>query len=101
MSRYVLTPAADRDVRDIVAYIAEQSGMAAADRLDEELHTAMGRLAETPGLGHVRADLADASLRTYAVHRYLIFYLPDEKPLQVLRVLHGARDVRALLDEGE
>jgi plasmid stabilization system protein ParE len=41
MSRFVLTPAADRDVRDIVAYIAEQSGMAAGDRLDEELHAAM------------------------------------------------------------
>jgi len=35
----------------------------------------------------------------YRVHSYLIVYRPDKKPLNVLRVLHAARDVKNLLAE--
>ena len=96
-SQYLLTPVADADLEEIWLYVAEQSGAARADALEDQLHSAMVRLGEMPGMGHLRTDLADEALRFWAVHRFLIIYRPETRPLQILRVLHGARDVRAIL----
>jgi toxin ParE1/3/4 len=42
------------------------------------------------------------SLRSFVVDRYVIFYLPIPKGIEVVRVLHGARDLNALFtDESE
>jgi toxin ParE1/3/4 len=32
---------------------------------------------------------------------YVVYYLPDETTLTIVRVLHGARDVAALAERGE
>lgn len=53
----------------------------------------MHRLAEHPGLGHLREDLADEALRVWTVHSYLVIDRPDTQPLQVARVLSGSRDI--------
>ena len=53
---------------------------------------------ECPGLGHLREDLADEPLRFWPVYAFLIIYRPA-RPLEVLRVLHAARDVRRLLED--
>lgn len=60
----------------------------------------MRRLAEMPGLGHMREDLVaiDQALRFWPVYSYLIVYRAETDPLEVVRVLHGARDVRRILD---
>ncbi|MCK4658477.1 MAG: type II toxin-antitoxin system RelE/ParE family toxin [Phycisphaerae bacterium] len=97
MSRYVLTPAAELDLGEIEAYLSQQS-QDSTSRVLTQLHTAMLRLAEMPGLGHLRQDLAGEALRFWTVYSYLIVYRPDTKPLQIIRVLHGARDVKAILD---
>lgn len=57
----------------------------------------MYRLAKTPGIGHLRADLADRRHRFFLVYSYLIVYRFETKPLQVIRVLHASRDVQSLL----
>jgi len=64
-----------------------------------ELQYAMQKLAETPGMGHVREDLADESLRVWRVFSFLVIYRPDTSPLHVIRVLHGARDLEGLLGD--
>jgi plasmid stabilization system protein ParE len=97
VSAYLLTPAADADINDLWLHVAGSSGERAADRLEDELHDAMRRLAEMPGMGHLRTDLADEALRFWSVHSVLVVYRPETRPLQVIRVLHGARDVRAIL----
>ena len=96
MARYVLTESAQADVREIVAYIRKRSPQA-AKRVRGELRQAMQRLVEFPGIGHLRLDLADEPLRFWSVYSYLIIYRPDRKPLEVIRVLHGARDVERFL----
>ena len=48
-------------------------------------------LATNPEGGPRREDLAP-SLRFYPVGNYLIFYLPFEDGITLVRVLHGARD---------
>jgi antitoxin ParD1/3/4/toxin ParE1/3/4 len=91
-----LSPEARDDLQEIRDYIARDS-TEAARRVLAELRTAMRRLAEMPELGHVREDLADEPLRFWPVYSYLIIYRPEAQPLQVVRVLRGARDIAELL----
>jgi plasmid stabilization system protein ParE len=93
VSGYLLTPAADADLDETWVYVAQQSGAERADHLDDAMH----RLARAPGIGHLRRDFADESLRFVPVHKLPIIFRPEAKPLQIIRVLHGARDVRAIL----
>jgi antitoxin ParD1/3/4/toxin ParE1/3/4 len=98
MNRFVLTPAARADLLDIFDYIS-QDNPDAARRVINEIRAAMRKLAEMPEMGHFRRDLATEPLRFWQVYSYLIIYRPEAKPLQVVRVLHGARDVRQILEE--
>jgi plasmid stabilization system protein ParE len=90
--RYVLTESAKADVRSILDYLKERSPDA-AKRVRTELRSAMSKLAAFPHIGHRRKDVAPESLRFWSVYSYLIVYRPDRKPMEVIRVLHGARDL--------
>jgi antitoxin ParD1/3/4/toxin ParE1/3/4 len=98
MSRFVLTPAARADLTEIFDYIAQDS-RDAAHRVLKELRAAMKKLAHMPEMGHYRRDLVSEPLRFWPVYSYLIIYRPEARPIQVVRVLHGARDVRSILEE--
>ena len=94
MPRIVRTPEADRDLWEIVLYIAaehEQAAYRLIDTIDEKLDM----LAQFPHAGVERPELLK-DLRSFPVGRYLIFYRPIEDGIEVLRVLHGARDLRRL-----
>lgn len=95
MGRFLLTGPAKIDIREIVAYVRERNAPA-APKVRQNLQEAMRRLADFPGIGHSRSDLSDESLRVWAVYSYLIVYRPDAKPLQIVRVVHGARDLKRL-----
>jgi len=99
MTSFILTPLARRDVGDIRDYIARDD-VAAAERVVDALEAAIGTLSENPALGHLREDLADRRHRFWLVYSYLIVYRFETKPLQIIRVLHAARDARTLLDIG-
>ena len=94
--RFSLTPAARLDLREIDDYLRDESERAAR-KVRVELHQAMKLLAQHPLLGHLREDLADEPLRFWPVYSYLIIYRAEKRPIQVVRVLHGARDVKRLL----
>lgn len=96
MKNYVLTPSAKRDVNEIWDFLADEN-VGAADRTVEALEAAMIRLAKSPGLGHWREELADKRHRFWLAHSYLIVYRYEVKPLQIVRVLHAARDVQQIL----
>jgi antitoxin ParD1/3/4/toxin ParE1/3/4 len=97
--RFILAAAARADLREISDHIRQDSP-AAAKRVRDELRAAMRRLAEMPGLGHRREDLAaiDPALRFSSVYSYLIIYRTETDPLEIVRVLHGARDIRRILE---
>ena len=91
MNRVVLHPAAERDLDEIWEYIAADS-IEAADRLVEEIFTAIRRLAAHPQAGHRRPDLTRKPVRFAVVREYLIAYAPEEQPLLVVAVVHGHRN---------
>ncbi len=93
---FVLTPRAEQDIGDIWDYIAVDS-IDAADRVLTALEKAILRLAKTPGIGHLREDLADRRHRFLLIFSYLIVYRFETKPLQIIRVIHAARDVQSIL----
>jgi toxin ParE1/3/4 len=94
MSRCHFTTPARRDLEEIHDYIAADSAAAASrwiDRLERECQG----LAEMPGMGRRRQDLAPG-LRSFPVGTYVIFYREVEDGVQIVRVLHGARDIESL-----
>lgn len=98
MGRFVVALAAKSDLAEIAQYIREQGSPDAAKRVGEELRRAMRKLADMPRMGHARNDLVDESLRFWSVYSYLIIYRPETNPLQIIRVLHGARDIETILE---
>ncbi len=50
-----------------------------------------------PGLGRSREELAP-NLSSSLVEKDVIFYRPDAEGVEILRVIHGARDIPKLFD---
>jgi plasmid stabilization system protein ParE len=98
VSEFVLTQVAKADLLKILEYL-EGDNPSAILKVVDALDDAMQLLAENPGIGHLRPDLTPQDVRFWSVFRYLVIYRPDTKPLEIVRVLHGKRDVRRLLDE--
>jgi toxin ParE1/3/4 len=95
----MVSPAARQDLADIRDFLVRRGNRRVAARVLRELRGAVARLAAAPGIGHVREDLAPKSIRFYRVYKYLIVYRAESRPLAVVRVLHGARDVRSILSD--
>ena len=97
MTRFVLTAVAADDVRAIHRYVAEASGARAAGHVRVGLRDAMRKLAKHPTMGYVDSRLAGPEVRFWPVWSYLIVYRPTDRPVTVLRVLHGAQDLSRAL----
>jgi toxin ParE1/3/4 len=98
MSDFLIAPAARIELDEIWDYYArELQNPDAADRIRDEIFDAFHKLAQMPGMGHCRRDLAAEPLRFWPVRSYLIIYRGAKRPIEVVRVLHGARDVQAIL----
>ncbi len=91
MRQLVVSPAALADLREIREFIATDDP-SAANRVLDEVGDRLDLLLESPLMGRQRPELG-LGLRSFPSGRYLIFYVPHEDMVQVVRVLHGARDV--------
>ena len=86
-------PQAEADILEIWAYIAEGSIVEAdnwVDKLDEKL----ALWATQPMMGRARDELVEG-VRSFAFGRYVVFYQPLPDGIDVVRVLHGRRDIDA------
>ena len=100
-SLFQLTPRALDDLCEIWEFIAEDN-VSAADREESAILSACHTLARRPMLGSKRVEITSLSVRFWAVTRfpnYIVVYRPETKPLQVIAVLHGKRNITALLEE--
>lgn len=94
MPRLVVRPRALTDLAEIWAYIAGDSPER-ADAFADLLAGKFEALARHPGIGRPRSELA-ADIRSFTVGRYVIFYLVASRGVEIVRVLHGSRDIEAM-----
>jgi antitoxin ParD1/3/4/toxin ParE1/3/4 len=95
--RYVLAPEAAFDLVEIWSYIRRQSSIEVADRVESIILDKVAFLAENPDAGHWRRNLTDEAVKFFPVYSFLVVYRPDTKPLQVVSILHGRRDMEQIL----
>jgi plasmid stabilization system protein ParE len=99
--RYILSEPAAHDLDLIKSYLIEHAGVAVARHVLREIRSAVQFLAANPGVGHLRDDLTDQSVKFWPVFSYLVIYNPTTRPLEILRVLHASRDVSAILEDSD
>lgn len=88
---------------EAVAYLAERSEQAAR-RFRVQAEATFGRLTASPEIG-TRYEpegpgYAELELRYFPITKfpkYLVFYRPVPDGIEVVRVLHGARDIGGIL----
>jgi toxin ParE1/3/4 len=88
------TVESQRDYLKIFVYIGEQN-LAAAVRLIQMFDDKLDMLAEMPGLGPARPELGKG-LRSFPVGAYVLIYRPSDDGIELLRAVHGARNLRKL-----
>jgi plasmid stabilization system protein ParE len=93
---FVVTPEAKAGLRDILFDIAEDSPDT-AERLRREIYAAFQRLGRSPGIGHYHDELLNRHYRFWNFYSYVVCYVWDRKPVQIVAVVHGARDLAVLL----
>ena len=98
MPRYDFTKRALADLRDIARYTREAWGRRQARLYREELELGVRRLALSPGMGRVRADVAP-SVQSFPIARHVAFYVEGEGGITVLRLLHPSMDVARAFSE--
>jgi toxin ParE1/3/4 len=96
MKRVRRLPAAISDVDEIWFYIA-QDNPAAAQRMIEQIADATARLEDFPASGSPRPDVHPAA-RSIPVGPYTVYYRIEEKTVDIVRVVHAARDIGALTE---
>jgi toxin ParE1/3/4 len=97
MAQVFQAPQAELDLLEIWLFIAEDNEPA-ADRLIRRIAARCEELAEDPKIGRERIELGQ-SVRSWPVSNYLVFYRPRPDGIELLRVLHGARDLEALFED--
>ena len=97
MSRFIFGRYVEADLREIRDHIRKDNPESAR-RLMVRFVEAFRLLAKHPELGHVREDLPAPSLRFWPVGSYLVVYLAGKQPIEVVAVVHGARDVPSLIN---
>lgn len=95
MGQVIISPEAEADLLEIWDYIA-QSNEVAADRLLDSIDQKLTLLSDSPYVGKERDDLS-IELRSFPIKNYVIFYRPVDGGIEVVRVLHGARDIENLI----
>jgi plasmid stabilization system protein ParE len=90
--RFVLTPEARSDLKEILLDIAEDSPDA-AERLRSEFYEGLQSLSRSPGIGHYHDELLSRKYRFWNFYSYVVAYFWEAKPIQVVSVVHGARDL--------
>lgn len=107
MAELIVAPAARADLLSQWNFYADDVGNPElADRLMASAETTFKKLARSPGLGRPRPFHSPKArnLRSWNVvgfSKHLVFYrpLPSDRGVEIVRVVHGARELDALFNE--
>jgi plasmid stabilization system protein ParE len=94
---FVITPQARSDLKNILLDIAEDSPEA-AHRLRSEFYEGLTTVGRSPGIGHYHEELLSREYRFWNFYSYVVAYSWKASPIQVISVVHGARDLAAFFE---
>ena len=95
MSALIISEAAKTDLREIAVYISGDNPERAVSFVDE-LIAKIQVVGERPHSFAKKDDL-HAGMRSASHGHYRIVFRADDAATTILRVLHGARDIRSIL----
>ena len=101
-ARYVVRPKADQDLDEQAYYFARNATPEVGHHFLVAAHETFTLLATQPEMGwHPRLKHPDLhSLRSFRVsgfEKIIVLYRPRPDGVEILRVIHGSRDIDALL----
>jgi toxin ParE1/3/4 len=94
VARYRLTPIARADLFDIAVFTAQQWGPAKRKTYIKALTQCFDLIAAQPRMGRERPEIG-TDVRSLGFKSHVIFYRKVGAHAEILRVLHGARDMGA------
>ena len=92
MERVSYSQKSKQDLLDIWLYIAADSPNS-ADKLLADIENRLFILAKNPRIGHQRNDVSGDAL-CFPHKKYLILYRQQDGGIEVVRVVHGMRDIK-------
>ena len=99
----VLRERARCDIDEAVEHYLSEAGPASALKFVDDLEDTLRQIVERPASGSPRHahELQIPGLRFRSIGRfpYLVFYVEREADIDVWRVLHGARDIPAWMQQ--
>lgn len=95
---FLLSAQAAHNLTDIYEYLAERN-LQAAEKIRLEIWQAIQKIADMPLIGHSRRDLTSQPVLFWNVRNFLIIYLPDSRPIEIVAVLHGKRNLIKILQQ--
>lgn len=98
MPRASYTAEARRDIDEISFRIAIDNPTASLRWIDQIALTG-ARLAGQPDMGSAYRTKRSKTLRRFPVGNYIIYYRPIADGVEVIRIVHGARDQRDLVQQ--
>ena len=87
---YTLRPQAEEDIAAIALFIAADN-LRAAQKWTDAIQASCRRIGAMPGIGASRPEVTQG-LRILPVGSYLILYVEAKGNVDILRIVHGARD---------
>lgn len=92
------------DIDGTVAYYLGEAGRDVAERFVDALERTVTQIGRSPQSGSLRfsyeLEIPDLRVRPVAQFPYLVFYVFDDKAVDVWRIVHARRDIpSAIADE--
>lgn len=97
MANFIITPRAEKDIDDILVFIATDN-LDAAITFSDRLTALFEMLADNAKIGRARPELKE-DLRSFPEGNYLVFYRHWAGIVAIVRILHGARDLDEIFNQ--
>jgi antitoxin ParD1/3/4/toxin ParE1/3/4 len=97
-SDYDVSAEGQNDLGEIWERIAYDS-IILANRIEDEFYELFASLGRMPGQGHTRKDLTHRPVLFFPLYSFLVVYQPDVRPVRIVAVLRGRRNLKRILKE--
>jgi len=96
--KLIVSILAKEDLDSIWNYYKEQNLEKVGINILREIGKKFSLLLKYPEIGRERHDLL-LYLRSFAVRDYLIFYQPNSKSIEIIRILKASRNISKIFDD--